>query len=297
MGYNKQKVIDLAISQLGYHEKASNSQLDSPNANAGSANWNKFARDLDKLPNFYNGPKNIGPDGAWCDIFVDWCFVTAYGREAAQFLLCQPNGSAGAGCQFSAQYFNQHGQFHASGPRTGDQIFFGSSWANVWHTGLVVDVGNGTVTTVEGNSADQVARRVYSQNDWNIFGYGRPDWGEADEPVVDGEGESIGDQIKVPVDFGNIPVTVGVAIGDGKYLVEVPLLTIGDKGGYVKAAQTLLIARGYDCGNKPLIGTEKADGKFGSTTERAVAFFQSAQGLDVDGEIGCDTWTALLKNF
>lgn len=288
MSYDKQKVIDVALSQLGYHEKATNSQLDSPSANPGSSNWTKYARDLDKLPNFYNGPKNIGPDGAWCDIFVDWCFVTAYGREAAQFLLCQPNGSAGAGCQFSAQYFNAKGQFHKSGPQTGDQIFFGNGWSNIWHTGLVVEVGNGTVTTVEGNSADQVARRVYSQGDGNIFGYGRPDWGEA---------ESIGDEIKVPVDFGNVPVTVGVAIGDGKYLVEVPLLTIGDKGGYVKAAQTLLIARGYDCGNSPLIGTEKADGDFGRMTERAVAFFQSAQGLDVDGEIGCDTWTALLKNF
>lgn len=289
MGYNKQTVIDLAISQLGYHEKASNSQLDSPSANAGSANWNKFARDLDKLPNFYNGPKNIGPDGAWCDIFVDWCFVTAYGREAAQFLLCQPNGSAGAGCQFSAQYFNQHGQFHASGPQTGDQIFFGSGWSNIWHTGLVVEVGNGTVTTVEGNSADQVARRVYSQGDGNIFGYGRPDWGTTDNvsgnPTYSETPNNSPDTNQQPQESVYF------------YDVQLPLLQIGDKGGYVKAAQTLLIARGYDCGNKPLIGTEKADGKFGRTTERAVAFFQSAQGLDVDGEIGCDTWTALLKNF
>lgn len=280
MSYNKQTVIDLAISQLGYHEKASNAQLDSPTANSGSANWNKYARDLDKLGNFYNGPKNIGPDGAWCDIFVDWLFVTAYGRQAAQFLLCQPDNSAGAGCQFSAQYFNQRGQFHKSGPQTGDQIFFGSSWTNIWHTGLVVEVGSGTVTTVEGNSADQVARRVYSQGDGNIFGYGRPDWGEqapvVEEPVVE--------------EPTNEPVSSG-------YLISVPLLTIGDTGGYVKAAQTLLIARGYDCGNRPLIGTEKADGEFGRTTERAVAFFQSAQGLDVDGEIGCDTWNALLKNF
>lgn len=276
MSYNKQKVIDLAISQLGYHEKASNSQLDAPGANAGSANWTKYARDLDKLGNFYNGAKN---GYAWCDVFVDWCFVTAYGREAAQFLLCQPNGSAGAGCQFSAQYFNQRGQFHKSGPQTGDQIFFGSGWSNVWHTGLVVEVGNGTVTTIEGNSADQVARRVYSQGDGSIFGYGRPDWGEQ-APVVEEPDKPV---VEEPVSSG--------------YLVEVPLLTIGDRGGYVKAAQTLLIARGYDCGNRPLIGVEKADGDFGRATERAVAFFQSAQGLEVDGEIGCDTWNALLKNF
>lgn len=276
MYYDKQKVIDLAISQVGYHEKASNAQLDSPTANSGGANWTKYARDLDALGNFYNGPKN---GFAWCDMFVDWCFVTAYGREAAQFLLCQPNGSAGAGCQFSAGYFNQHGQFHKSGPQTGDQIFFGSSWTNVWHTGLVVEVGSGTVTTVEGNSADQVARRVYSLSDGNIFGYGRPDWGEQ----TDAPGEPVVDDPQVEE-----PVTSG-------YLVELPLLMRGDEGGYVKAAQTLLIAMGYDCGNKPLIGVEKADGEFGRATERAVAFFQSKSGLDVDGEIGGKTWAALIK--
>ena len=70
---------------------------------------------------------------------------------------------------------------------------------------------------------------------------------------------------------------------------------IGDRNGYVKAAQTLLIALGYDCGNKPLIGTEKADGDFGRATERAVGFFQSKHNLEVDGEVGGQTWAALLK--
>ena len=35
MAYDKQKVIDLAISQVGYHEKASNNSLDSFAANSG----------------------------------------------------------------------------------------------------------------------------------------------------------------------------------------------------------------------------------------------------------------------
>lgn len=86
------KVIDAALSQVGYHEKASNSQLDDPTANSGSGNWTKFARDMDALSGFYNGRKQ---GFAWCDVFVDWCFVTAYGRTAAQFLLCQPDSSAG----------------------------------------------------------------------------------------------------------------------------------------------------------------------------------------------------------
>lgn len=286
MFYNKQKVIDIALSQVGYHEKASNSQLDSPNANTGSANWTKYARDLDAMGNFYNGPKN---GYAWCDVFVDWCFATAYGREAAQFLLCQPNGSAGAGCQYSAEYFNAKGQFHKSGPQTGDQIFFGSAWNNVWHTGLVVVVSDSYVTTVEGNSSDGVQKCTYRISDPNIWGYGRPDWGTPDSSSDDGKGNNV-PTTETPQKSAQEPQESVYT-----YNVKLPLLMIGDTGGYVKAAQTLLIARGYDCGNRPLIGVEKADGEFGRATERAVGFFQSKNGLELDGEIGGATWAALLK--
>lgn len=81
------------------------------------------------------------------------------------------------------------------------------------------------------------------------------------------------------------------------YDVKLPLLMIGDSGPYVIALQTLLIARGYDCGNKPLIGTEKPDSEFGRATERAVAFFQSSNDLETDGEVGGQTWSALLSKW
>lgn len=287
MYYDKQKVIDLAYSQIGYHEKESNAQLDDPTANAGDQNWNKYARDLDKLGGFYNGPKNIGSVAAWCDIFVDWLFVQSYGRAAAQYLLCQPDNSAGAGCSFSAQYFNARGQFHKTGPQTADQIFFGSAWNNIWHTGLVVGVDSNYVTTIEGNTSDQVAKRTYRISDPNIFGYGRPRWGTPDS----GTDNDKADDALTP----ETPQKPAESATAYMYDVKLPLLMIGDRNGYVKAAQTLLIALGYDCGNKPLIGVEKADGDFGRSTERAVAFFQSKNNLEVDGEIGGATWAALLK--
>lgn len=284
MIYNKQTVIDLAISQVGYHEKSSNAQLDTPGANSGSANWTKFARDLDAMPNFYNGPKN---GFAWCDVFVDWCFVTAYGRDAAQFLLCQPNGSAGAGCLYSAQYFQAKGQFYTS-PQTGDQIFFGSS-ADVYHTGLVVEIGGGYVTTVEGNSADRVQKCRYAIGASNIYGYGRPAWNANGPQAAPEEPDSPGDPI-VPPEAPETPTGA-----DSTCRVDLPVLMIGDDGGYVRTAQTLLIALGYDCGNKPLLGVEKADGEFGRMTEKSVGLFQAKRGLEVDGIIGGETWTALLK--
>ena len=167
MKCNPQTVIDVAESQIGYHEKATNSQLDDFTANSGNNNWNKYARDIDeKYPDFYNGKKN-GYD--WCDIFVDWCFVTAYGREDAQRLLCQPNHSLGAGCEYSYQYYKDKGQT-GSAPKKGAQIFFG----DLDHTGIVVDFDSNYVWTVEGNSGNEVKKKKYSRNDSWIYGYGYP---------------------------------------------------------------------------------------------------------------------------
>lgn len=266
--YDKQKLIDWGYSQIGYHEKASNSQLEDFTANAGDQNWTKYAAYLDSLGDFYNGPKN-GPYGLWCDIWYDYGMVHCYGREAAQYLLCQPDRSAGAGCRFSAEYYQAKGRFYKSGPETGDQIFFGTGWDNVYHTGLVVKVENGTVTTIEGNTSDMVAERQYPLNSPKIFGYGRPRWDGEDAPA---------------------PVVTKL------YSVQLPLLKEGSVGGYVKTAQTLLIARGYSCGGKkPLFGEEKADGEFGQKTSEAVAAFQKDNGLLADSEIGGDTWSVLLK--
>lgn len=165
-------VIAVAAAEIGYKEKKSNSQLDDKTANSGSANYTKYARDFDqKWPNWYNGKKN---GYAWCDMFVDWCFLTAFGYEAALSLLCQPERSAGAGCTYSLGYYRNKGQFHTSNPKPGDQIFFGSSVSNSSHTGIVEKVEGSRVYTIEGNTSDQVARRNYALGASNIIGYGRP---------------------------------------------------------------------------------------------------------------------------
>ena len=66
-----------------------------------------------------------------------------------------------------------------------------------------------------------------------------------------------------------------------------PTLRRGDKGDYVKLAQSELIQKGYDC------GSFGADGQFGAATEKAVRAFQKDHGLTVDGVIGKNTWAAL----
>ncbi len=167
-------VLAIAAAEIGYHEKKSNSQLDNPATNAGSANYTKYARDFDeKYPKWYNGKKN---GFAWCDMFVDWCMLTAFGYADALRLLCQPERSAGAGCTYSLMYYEKQGRYHAKDPKPGDQIFFSTahSKSNVSHTGLVEKVDGSKVYTIEGNTSDQVARRSYYLSDSYIVGYGRP---------------------------------------------------------------------------------------------------------------------------
>lgn len=171
-------LIKTAKAEVGYKEKASNSNLNSKTGNAGHANYNKYAAEIDKnYPKFYNGKKN-GYD--WCDIFADWCFIHTFGLTKALQLTCQPKKSAGAGCYYSLNYYKRAGRFHESNPQPGDQIFFGSSQNDVWHTGIVVDVDDDTVYTVEGNSSDGVASRSYGLKNKTIVGYGRPAYDKKD---------------------------------------------------------------------------------------------------------------------
>lgn len=182
MACTASKVIAIAAAEIGYKEKSSNAQLNSKTANTGNANYTKYARDFDqKYPNWYNGKKN-GFD--WCDMFVDWCFITAFGYEKALKLLCQPERSAGAGCTYSAVYYKAKGQFFTHNPKPGDQIFFGTSLSNCTHTGIVERVDKSYVYTIEGNTSDQVARRTYALNNSSIVGYGRPKYDTESEAAT-----------------------------------------------------------------------------------------------------------------
>lgn len=51
-----EKVLQVANNEVGYLEKASNSNLDSKTGNAGDKNYTKYARDMDNL-HVYNGKK------------------------------------------------------------------------------------------------------------------------------------------------------------------------------------------------------------------------------------------------
>lgn len=185
MAYDKQKVVDIALGEVGYLEKASKSNLDSKTGNAGYNNFTKYARDLDAV-NFYNGRKQ----GAyWCDVFVDWCFYKAYGKSASLNITYQPtkaSNNCGAGCKWSRQYYQKKGQLFST-PQIGDQCFFyNSDKTQVSHTGLVYDVDSTYVYTIEGNTSGSsgvvangggVFKKKYKRSYSRFAGFGRPNYG------------------------------------------------------------------------------------------------------------------------
>lgn len=276
-----QRVLEIARAEVGYREKNSAAGLDDKTANAGSGNYTKYARDLDAIPGFYNGPKQ---GFAWCDCWFDWLLVKAFGPDLARRMLCQPENSAGAGCYYSALYYRQAGRFHDSKPEPGDQIFFTYQVGEVSHTGIVEAVSGGIVTTIEGNSSDGVVRRSYAYGSRVIYGYGQPDWSLAAEADADPE----------PAEENPKPEPEPAPPVQKTYTVTLPELRHGDTGAAVERLQTLLIGRGYYCGGRLYSGREQPDGEFGPATEVAVLDVQEAGRLTKDGIVGADTMRELL---
>ena len=225
----------------------------------GPNNWNKYAESSD-MTKLYGWNVQNQP---WCDVFVDAGFISCFGYEVGSAMTYQFSGCCGAACSKSAEYYKTRGAWYQT-PEPGDQVFF-LVGGGINHTGIVTYVGNGSIVTVEGNSSDMVARRNYAIGAAQIAGYGRPNWSLAGRDII-------------------VPTTKEEEETD----VVLPTLKKGSTGMTVKAAQLILIGRGYHCG---ICG---ADGDFGSATEKAVRKFQTDWNIGADGEIGPVTWKHLL---
>lgn len=273
MSYDPKKVIQVALNEVGYLEKKNAGNLDDKTANAGSNNYTKYARDLDAI-GFYNGKKQ---GFAWCDCFVDWCFVEAYGLEAALALTCQPFGkdNCGAGCKYSRQYYKNKKQLFDT-PMPGDQVFFypsdGIGGSAIQHTGLVYAVDEAYIYTVEGNTSGAngvvangggVCKKKYKRTYARLAGFGRPDWN------MNGSVSSGSTSVGTPSTTSRVTVKKG------------------SKNATVKELQVALIHLGYSL---PKYG---ADGDCGTETVNAIKAFQKDHDLEVDGICGAMTWAAI----
>lgn len=178
MGLFVETVLAIAKAERGYMEKASNANLGSLTGNAGQNNYTKYWRDLD--PSFQGQP--------WCNAFVIWCMVQAYGVSGAKKLMCTDGGWSYY-TPTSANYFKRKGQWSTT-PQAGDVIFFKNA-TRIHHVGLVYKVDGSRVYTYEGNTSSgasvvanggEVAAKSYALGNSAIAGYGRPKYDTATAP-------------------------------------------------------------------------------------------------------------------
>lgn len=180
MGYDRNKVIQIAKAELGYLEKRDGNLtlLYDKTANAGDKNYTKYGREMHEIY-----PSVMDYPAAWCDCFVDWCFMQAYGVANARSLLA---GDFDDYTVASAQLYKNKGAWKTAGtvPEAGWQIFFKNS-KRICHTGLVIayDAVTQSVTTIEGNTSSAsgvvanggcVAKKSYAVDYSMIAGYGVP---------------------------------------------------------------------------------------------------------------------------
>ena len=156
------EVVRLAFSQVGYKAQ-------------GPGKRSKYAAWIDSLyPTFYNGKKN-GAD--WCDVFVDFCVLyVARNAKDAEYVLCQPSRSCGAGCKWSYNYYKSKHR-NNSIPHYGDQIFLNTKAGKCCHTGIVYKVDEKYVYYVAGNEGGghgEVKKHKIAKTSKSIYAFGVP---------------------------------------------------------------------------------------------------------------------------
>ena len=122
-----------------------------------------------KYNNEFYGKEVYGSSYPWCCVFLWWVF-----RHAGASSLFY-NGGQTASCVTLLQWFKNKNQFYSSNGKPGDIVFFKFGNGRITdHVGIVVsNNGNGTYTTIEGNSGDYVKCQIRSTN---IVGFGRPSY-------------------------------------------------------------------------------------------------------------------------
>lgn len=254
-------VLAVAASQIGYHEKASEDNLDDFLANSGSdtANYTKYARDLG-MPN----------GQSWCGYFVWWCMRSAGVTEDRYPSI----GNVAS----TKDWFVARGLWHDRGtytPNPGDYIAFYNSLS---HCGIVEYVSGDRVYTIEGNSSDVVKRKDYALTDTHVAGYGTISYSGAVPTVATQTPTAIKSPVIPSADTSN---------PGHPYPIPTGILGSGSTGDSVKWIQT--------CLNELQNAGITVDGIYGSQTISAVKSFQKKNGLTADGVVGANTTNKMLE--
>lgn len=206
----KQKVVDTARAEVGYHE--------------GANNYTKYADDPNVIKLYGGSKQNL----AWCGTFANWVYMKAFGYSIGSRLTY--GGSAA--CANAAQLYKNNGAFVRT-PQLADQAFYYAS-GGINHTGIVVDVQDRAFYAVEGNYSDKVSLVRHNIYGSDVAGFGRPNW-----QIVSSIGET---------DSSTVPSTDTAKPVEEEHKLTLPLLSYGSTGTAVALLQSLLTMWGFECG-------------------------------------------------
>ena len=217
-------VIDLALSQVG----------------KSCGKTNEYSEQLDSV-HFYNYPKNGVADS--CSIFVDDMVFRCSDPQDAEYVrsvMYEPNNdNCGASCKYAVSYFKKN-KAYITDPKKfqlGDKIFFKKKDGKLYHTGIIVELGD-KIITVEGNtSGGKVAKKSYSFNDEKIDGAGRPRYTAFEAPTE----EPHQDPVPAPE-----PTPSPEPVNSQKSIDEVAREVIQGKWGNNPERKKKLTEAGYD---------------------------------------------------
>ena len=177
-GNQRTDLVNVARSQLGYHEGDNTSQLHGESS--GSRNYTEYG--------YWYGTQVQGHSGgsyyAWCAYFISWC-----ARQAGIPTSIISNASYACAGSDNGDFKNL--DFYSRGsytPKVGDLVFF--CWegnSSCWdHVEIVIGVSSSEVTTLGGNTSNNnVKSRKWSLSNSNIRGYGVPKYtSKLDAPYV-----------------------------------------------------------------------------------------------------------------
>ena len=149
-GNYRADLVNVALTQVGYHEGECAADRNGMNMTSGG-NWTEYG--------YY-----CECDGfAWCAMFISWCARQA---KVPWHLITDS--------RLARSYsFNLPFEYKADyTPITGDIVFFAEPDEEWSHVGIVAEVTDTGIYTVEGNSRDMVRLKFYEFDDNYIKGYG-----------------------------------------------------------------------------------------------------------------------------
>lgn len=259
-GNQRVDIANVAMSQLGYHESDSPSDLSGTSAN-GSSNYTEYG-------SWY------GYQIDWCAIFIAWCAGQA--QIPTTTIAKQARAGGIYSTSTSANYGGSFTRFSMHTPQTGDIAYIDNDYdGRSDHVELVYAVTDTTILTIGGNTSgwDGVMVNTHSfprssgdTGYQNIIGFETPDYAGQDDPVSTADAET------------------GIA-----YPRPTRVLSRGSNGADVCWLQTAL--------NMTENAGLEVDGIFGPASDAAVKAFQENHGLEASGSVGSMTIQAIVDEL